>query len=101
VLVWLLDISAGGKTIYLSTAPVTYTDFNTGAEISYKGTLDSLSYTETMSLIGTSVSARELSIDCLPDVDMSQILSWGHNIAQGYGTLKIWDTEENSYQAVV
>ena len=100
-LVWLMDLDVGGRTLRLSTRPVDYTDPETGRAYQYRGTLDSLEFEESLGLGGDSVSAREVTVDALPGIDLAALASYAHDLASGTATLRLWDDSEGAYMAEV
>ena len=99
-LVWLMDLEMGGRTQRLSTFPVAFTDPETGLTHHYKGRLDEVRFPERLA-IGSTPSAREVSVDVLPTEDMALLKSYGHSFTGGRATLTLWDTEEANYLAQV
>lgn len=93
-LVWLLDLSLGGRTLRASTMPVVFGGRR------YTGAIDEVSMVETLAL-GSAPSAREASIDLLPEVDMAELVSQAHTLTAGRATLRLWDTTEAEYLAEV
>lgn len=95
MLVWLLDLTIGGRTIYLSSQPVTY------AGRMYSGTLDQVSLTESLDGVGQIPSERTASISCLvSDPILAQAIEWGHDFTASRGTLRIWDTDQPEHLAI-
>jgi hypothetical protein len=94
-LCWLLDLDLGGRTLYLSSRPMSYN----GRQ--YEGGLDAVTLDESIGQLGSLPDARSATVDVAPHIDLAQIVSYGHDLAAGRGTLRLWDTDEQEFRAEV
>lgn len=86
-LVWLLDLNIGGRTLHVSTLPVTWDG------VLYEGTVDELTLSESLA-IGRQPGAMEASVDLIPEIDVAELVSQAHTLTAGTATLRLWDTDE-------
>lgn len=86
MLVWLLDLHVGPRTVRLSTSPVSW-----GGE-QYEGGLDGVRLEESLGQLGSLPDERSAVVDAVPTVDLAQWVSWAHDLGAGRGTLRLWDT---------
>lgn len=93
-LVWLLDLNIGGRTLHVSTLPVTWDN------VLYEGTVDELTLNESLS-IGRQPGAMEAAVDLIPSVDVAELVSQGHMLTAGKATLRLWDTDQSDELAEV
>lgn len=94
-LCWLLDLDLGGRTLHLSSRPVSFD----GRQ--YEGGLDSVELRESLGQLGSLPDERSAGINVAPYADLAALSSDGHDIAKGRGTLRLWDLDEPEYRAEV
>jgi hypothetical protein len=93
MLVWLLDLSIGGRSLFLSSSPVHFDGRF------YSGTLDNIDFTEALDGIGDSASDRSATVNAIVDGGLGLLLSQGHDFTTGKATLRLWATDEPEHRA--
>ena len=85
-LVWLLDLTWGGRAYRLATRPVDLLDAD-GASVAYSGGLEEPEWEESLDRLSTSTDGQSVAIEVTLQVDVATVRRQGHDLTAATATL--------------